>query len=273
MKTTIILFLLTLTLKSFAFGGGHDSLLFDGAVNYELPKNADCKIKITAVNKVEIKTYKLVKSTACGELFTDKIEAVNVVDKEMEVPPGSDIITGPDGSARVELWDGSVLLISPNSVVKIDADFCDKYGLKLLKGSIYNKIKGLLGGGGYEVSTERAAIGVRGTEFEVTVENDITVVKVYESKVEVTPIMNDGSNKLVLKAYEKLIGDMQSGKITMDEYIEKTTKMNEIMEGSRKFPSVIVEAGKMVEVTYEVSEVREIPSDNDKWFEDPKFNQ
>ena len=197
----------------------------------------------------------------------------NVVDKEMEVPPGSDIITGPDGFARVELWDGSVLLISPNSVVKIDADFCDKYGLKLLKGTIYNKIKKILGGGGYEVSTERAAIGVRGTEFEVTIENDITIVKVYESKVEVTPIMNDGSNKLVIKAYEKLIEDMQSGKITAEEYSNKIIKMNEIMEGSRKFPSVMVEAGKMVEVTFEVSEVKDIPADNDKWFEDQKFNK
>ena len=49
--------------------------------------------------------------------------------------------------------------------------------------------------------------------------------------------------------------------------------MNEIMEGSRKFPSVMVEAGKMVEVTFEVSEVKDIPADNDKWFEDQKFNK
>ena len=272
-KIQVFLLMMFTSINIYSFGGGHDSLLFDGSVNYELPKNADCKIKITAVNKVEIKTYKLVKSTSCGEVFTDKTEVTNVVDKEMEVPPGSDIITGPDGFARVELWDGSVLLISPNSVVKIDADFCDKYGLKLLKGTIYKKIKKILGGGGYEVSTERAAIGVRGTEFEVTIENDITIVKVYESKVEVTPIMNDGSNKLVIKAYEKLIEDMQSGKITAEEYSNKIIKMNEIMEGSRKFPSVMVEAGKMVEVTFEVSEVKDIPADNDKWFEDQKFNK
>jgi len=273
-KLLLIQFFILFSFECFAFGGGHDSLLFDGEVYYEMPKTADCYLKITTFNKVVIKTHKLVKSTACGEEFTERITVEHTVNKEVNVPLGSDITTGPEGFAVVELWDESKLFIGPNSTVKIDEEFCDNYGFKLLGSCLtWIKIKKFFGGKGYEVATDRAIVGVRGTEFEVIEDADKTTVKVYEGTVEVTPKMTDKTNKELIRAYEKLIEDMQTGKITEEEYIEKTTKMTEIMEGSRKFPSVMVEAGKMVEVTYEVSEVKEIPADNDKWFEDPKFNK
>jgi hypothetical protein len=272
--TSVILFLLAVTLKSFSFGGGHDSLLYDGAVNYELPKNTGCTIKLTVFKTVEITTYSLEKSTACGEVFTEKKAVTQMVQTEMDIPVGSEISTGPDGYARIDLEDGSRILLNNNAKIKIVEEFCQDHPvIRLLKGSVWSKIKKLLGGGGYEVNASGVIAGARGTEFEVITDKDKTIIKVYESKVEATPIMNDETNKLVIKAYEKLIEDMQSGKITMEEYIEKTTKMTEIMEGSRKFPSVIVDAGNMVEVTYEVSEIKTIPADDDRWFEDPKFNR
>lgn len=277
MKTTlIILFLLAVTIKSFAFGGGHDSLLFDGAVNYEFPKNADCKIKLTFVELggIEVTKFTTEVLEICGEISKEiKTEKV-IMTKPGEIPLGSQIVTGPNGYAEIEIWDGGLIRIAPNSTIRITNDFCDKRNLiQKTTSRVWHSIKNLLGGGGYEVTTNGAVGGVRGTEFEVITEKDKTIFKVYEGKVEVTPILNDETNKLVIKAYEKFIEDMQSGKITADEYSNKIIKMNEIMEGSRQFPSVMVEAGNMVEVTYEVSEIKTIPADNDKWFEDPKFNR
>jgi len=277
MKTiSIILFLLAVTLKSLAFGGGHDSLLFDGTVNYELPKNADCKIKLTFVELggIEVTKFTTEVLEICGEISKEiKTEKV-LMTKPGEIPLGSEIVTGPNGYAEIEIWDGGLIRIAPNSTIRITNDFCDKRSLiQKTKSKVWHKVKNLLWGGGYEAVTGVGAVGARGTEFEVIVENGLTIVKVYEGKVEVTPILNDETNKLVIKAYEKLIEDMQSGKITMDEYVEKTIKMNEIMEGSRQFPKVMVEAGNMVDVTFEVSEIKTIPADNDKWFMDSKFNK
>ncbi len=277
MKTiSIILFLLAVTIKSFAFGGGHDSLLFDGTVNYEFPKNADCKIKLSFIERGGIEVIKITSEVLeiCGEIDKEIKKEKIIMTKPGEIPIGSEITTGPDNYAEIELWEESIIRIAPNSTIKITDDFCDNRNLiQKTTSRVWHSIKNLLGGGGYEVTTNGAVGGVRGTEFEVIKEKDKTIFKVYEGKVEVTPIMNDESNKLVIKAYEKLIEDMQSGKITMDEYTEKIVKMNEIMEGNRKFPSVMVEAGNMVEVTYEVSEIKSIPADNDNWFNDPKFKR
>lgn len=275
-KIQVFLLLVFTSINIYSFGGGHDSLLFDGAVNYEFPKNAECKIKLTFVEMggIEVTKFTTEVLEVCGEISKEiKTEKVTMT-KPGEIPLGSEIVTGPNGYAEVELWDGGIIRIAPNSTIRITNDFCDKRSLiQKTTSKVWHKVKNLLGGGGYEVTTQGAVGGVRGTEFEVITENDKTIFKVYEGKIEVTPILNDETNKLVIKAYEKLIEDMQTGKITMEEYIEKTTKMTEIMEGSRKFPSVMVEAGKMVEVTYEVSEVKDIPADNDKWFEDPKFSR
>lgn len=273
-KIQVFLLLVFTSINIYSFGGGHDSLLFDGTVKYELPKNAGCTIKLTVFKTVEITTYSLEKSTACGEVFTEKKAVTQMVQTEMDIPVGSEISTGPDGYARIDLEDGSRILLNNNAKIKIVEEFCQDHPvIRLLKGSVWSNIKKLLGGGGYEVNANGVIAGARGTEFEVITDKDKTIIKVYESKVEATPIMNDESNKLVIKAYEKLIEDMQSGKITADEYMEKTAKMTEIMEGSRKFPSVMVDAGKMVEVTYEVSEIKDISADNDNWFDDSKFNR
>jgi len=276
MKTTlIILFLLATTIRGYAFGSGHDSLLFDGAISHELPKNADCKIKLTFVEVgIEVTKFTTEVLEVCGEISKEiKTEKITMT-KPGEIPLGSEITTGPNGYAEIEIWDGGLIRIAPNSTLRITSDFCDKRNLiQKTTSRVWHSIKNLLGGGGYEVTTNGAVGGVRGTEFEVITENDKTIFKVYEGKVEVTPILNDESNELVIKAYEKLIEDMQSGKITVGEYSDNIIKMNEIMEGSRQFPSVMVDAENMVEVTYEVSEIKTIPADNDKWFEDPKFNR
>lgn len=112
---------------------------------------------------------------------------------------------------RLKLWDGGIIRIAPNSTIRITNDFCDKRSLDLkdnIKSMAQSK-EPVFGGGGYEVTTNGAVGGVRGTEFEVITEKDKMIFKVYEGKIEIL-ILNDETNKLVIKAYEKLIEDMQS---------------------------------------------------------------
>jgi len=268
----ITLILLIISVNVFAYGGGHDSLLFDGSVSYELPKTTGCTIKLTVFKSVEIKSFSLVKTLACGEVTYEKTEVKNIVQKDMDIPLGSEISTGPDGFARIDLEDGSKILLDNNAKIKIEEDFCTHHPLvRIFSGSIWTGVKKLLGSKGYEVSTERCGGGVRGTEFEVITDENKTTFKVYEGKVEVTPFMNDKTNKELIKAYEKLIEDMQSGKVAPEEYEEKTIRWNSVMEGSGQFPKVMLEAGNMADVTFEVSSPEPIPADNNKWFNDPKF--
>ncbi len=275
MKTiSFILFLTAVTVNSFAYGGGHDTLLFDGAVNYEFPKTAGCTIRLTVYYNVEITSFSMVKTLACGEVSYEKQSIKQTIKRDMDIPVGSEVSTGPDGYAVIELEDGSRILMDNNSKITIEEDFCIRHPiLRFHRGSIWTGVKKMLGIKGYEVSTERTIVGVRGTEFEVITDENKTTIKVYEGQVEVTPNMNDKTNQMLIKAYEKLIEDMQSGKISPEEYEEKTIRWNSIMESTRQFPKVMVEAGNMVDVTFEVSDIREIPADNNKWFEDPKFNQ
>lgn len=274
MKTILIIFiLLAVSIKSFAFSGGHDSLLFDGSDNLEIPKKSGCTIKLTVFNSVEITSFSLVKTLACGEVTYEKQSVKNIVHKDMDIPVGSEISTGPDGFARIDLEDGSRILMDNNSKITIEDDFCIRHPLiRFHRGSVWTSIKKLLGAKSYEVLTDRAIVGVRGTEFELSAKNDNITVKVYESKVEITPVMNDETNKMVIKTYEQLIDDMQTGKITAEEFSEKSIRLTEIMEGGRQFPSVMVETGNMVDVTFEVSTPEPIPADNNRWFEDPRYN-
>lgn len=268
----ITLILLIISVNFFAYGGGHDSLLFDGSVSYEVPKTTGCTIKLTVFKSVEIKSFSLVKTLACGEVTYEKTEIKNIIQKDMDIPVGSEISTGPDGFARIDLEDGSKILIGSNARLKIEEDFCTRHpALRLFRGSLWTAVKQLLGAKGYEVSTEVTISGVRGTEFEVIADDNKTTYKVYEGKVEITPLNNEISNKMLLKAYERIIDDMQSGKITSEEYGEKIVKWNTVMEGSGQFPKVMLEAGNMADVTFEISAPEPIPADNYKWFEDPKF--
>ncbi|MFO0596076.1 MAG: FecR family protein [Myxococcaceae bacterium] len=107
------------------------------------------------------------------------------------------------GNLKFELNDGSVIMLAPNSTLEItEADFegQERKGFKgLLKaGSLWTKVKKALGGGGFEVSTERAVAGVRGTIFRIDADalvkaakskqgRKASIVRVIEGSVGVNP--------------------------------------------------------------------------------------
>lgn len=114
-----------------------------------------------------------------------------------------DTLTVKSGNLKFELNDGSVIMLAPNSVLEItQAEFegQERKGFKgLLKGgSLWTKVKKALGGGEFEVSTERAVAGVRGTIFRIDADalvkaakskqgRKASIVRVIEGSVAVNP--------------------------------------------------------------------------------------
>lgn len=113
-----------------------------------------------------------------------------------------DTITVKTGNLKFELNDGSVIMLAPASVLEITkAEFegQERKGFQgLLKGgSLWTKVKKALGAGEFEVSTERAVAGVRGTIFRIDADalvkaakgkgRKASIVRVIEGSVAVNP--------------------------------------------------------------------------------------
>jgi len=102
-------------------------------------------------------------------------------------------LIGTEAKSRMEitLADQSVMRVGPNSQASLtQADFADggrKVSAKLVLGNVWAKVSSALGGDNkFEVTTERAVAGVRGTTFRVDSRKDKSVVvKVFAGAVAV----------------------------------------------------------------------------------------
>ena len=92
---------------------------------------------------------------------------------------GDTVITGTKGYARLEMTDGSEMVLRPDSRLKIEAYHFDpakpaddKSSFSMFQGGL-RKITGLIGKRGnkeaYEMKTLTATIGIRGTQYDVRV--------------------------------------------------------------------------------------------------------
>ena len=93
-----------------------------------------------------------------------------------------DTLTVKTGNLKFELNDGSVIMLAPASTLEItEAEFQgqERTGFSgLLKaGSLWTKVKKAIGGGKFEVSTERAVAGVRGTIFRIDADSLVKAAK------------------------------------------------------------------------------------------------
>jgi ferric-dicitrate binding protein FerR (iron transport regulator) len=117
------------------------------------------------------------------------------------IQPQQVIVTGPDGSAIFQVSDGSTFEVFPNS----KAVFRESAGnwedlLRMMIGRVRVEIQHLGGKPNpNKVRTATAVISVRGTIFDVTVEDDqgTTLVLVEEGKVAVRHLIQGGEAKLL----------------------------------------------------------------------------
>ena len=100
---------------------------------------------------------------------------IKVLGPKSEVLAGDMLITAKDSYAQVQMNDGAQMTLRPHSNLKIEAfqfrkeePQADNAVLRLIKGG-FRTVTGLIGRRGnadaYQVRTESATIGIRGTDF------------------------------------------------------------------------------------------------------------
>lgn len=101
---------------------------------------------------------------------------------------GDRVETGPDGRVEVELATGTLVRIGPGSRVELReaAPGGTAFRARLLLGNLWARVHKLVAGERFEVETENAVAGVRGTEFRVEAggSGKEDLLRVYEGAVE-----------------------------------------------------------------------------------------
>jgi hypothetical protein len=108
-----------------------------------------------------------------------------------------EIVTGPDGHAVFQINDGSRFEVFPNSRVTFQGQWTIEDMLELFLGKIRVQIEHRDGPNPKKVSTPTAVISVRGTVFDVAVEDDdgTTYVGVEDGQVLVQHRLQPGNSK------------------------------------------------------------------------------
>lgn len=119
--------------------------------------------------------------------------------KNSTVGANEEIFTGPDGHAVFQIGDGSTFEVFQNSHVLFQAKWTLEDMLELILGRIRVQIEHSNGPNHKKVSTPTALISVRGTVFDVAVEDTdgTTYVGVEEGQVEVRHLLQPGDSKLL----------------------------------------------------------------------------
>lgn len=96
--------------------------------------------------------------------------------EDEDVFEGETITTANDGEIHISTVDGAIIALRPNTIFRVDAyqadgEDADKITMSLLVGTL-RSITGWIGKhnpAGYRINTPNAAIGIRGTDHEVSV--------------------------------------------------------------------------------------------------------
>jgi len=167
------------------------------------------------------------------------------------VQVGDQLKTGPGGSVMLEVPDGSYMVVSENTTIMIE-DFWSS-NLRSLVNVMMGKVRFYiqrLGGrpNPYRVATPTALIAVRGTTFEVTVdEAQIAEVRCLEGRVAVESVgLSD--REVILEAGRKTLvrpGEYPLAPVTNDEAllrnrVIRVVKKNVPDTNSKGVPSIDV---------------------------------
>jgi hypothetical protein len=115
------------------------------------------------------------------------------------VNPKEQIVTGGDGHAIFRISDGSTFEVFPNSHVTFQGQWTIEDMLQVILGKIRVQIEHRNGPNHKRISTPTAVISVRGTVFDVNVEDidGTTYVGVEEGQVLVQHLLQPGPTKVL----------------------------------------------------------------------------
>ncbi|MBL90859.1 MAG: hypothetical protein CMH56_03495 [Myxococcales bacterium] len=165
------------------------------------------------------------------EVGTSKDGPWKRLKRNRRVQPGNFVKTGSGAKAELKYGDGSVIRVASNSILHLEqAGFAAKSSevqvkSNLVAGKAWAKVSKMVGSEArFEVKTENAVAGVRGTVFRVNVEEDAaTVVKVYEGAVAVSnsPFFNAAKKKTMKKAPVDFKGRKEIDPTTLFQEVSK----------------------------------------------------
>jgi len=226
-----------------------DSVLFDGS-SANFIYSSGCGGKVSNIK-------------GCAKIIHPSGEC-GVPGSESNASVGSSTVQGdiikvcPKSMVEITLSDGSVMRGAPDSEINLSELNCDggrSYSLRLFLGGLWSEVAPVIGGDTkYEVKTENAVVGSRGTKYMVKIKYDTlitdemtnikitTTIVCLEGKVEVSN--SNGVTIADTTEQLKLIEDFQNGKITAEEFQRRG---NEINSNNKR----IVEAGMEVNVVNE----------------------
>ena len=131
-----------------------------------------------------------------------------------------DVIETADGRIEVQLPTGTMLRLGENSKLTL-GEPQKKFSARLWLGNVWAKVHKLLAGDTFEVETENAVAGVRGTEFRVeAAPGQEDLVRVYEGAVQVDGRDGKWSHR-VEAAHELRFGKESKGPAAFDAKSEK----------------------------------------------------
>ncbi len=243
---TTIMLALTLTgalysqvnYKSFNPGLSNDTLLFDGdSPLRDFDKADNCPVKVT-YSKGDVKGKKLVPKTVqfCTGPGILNVEEDGPIGANDVLAPGSTITTGDNSAVQLQMLDGSIMRVGPNSSFTLgDCNFDDQsshLSIKDLMGEAWQSVQHALGGDvNYQMSTGDATAGVRGTKYSmesyISNGDTVTVLKVFEGTVEFRSSFDNSNDADAIAERNKKLGDdYLAGKITLDEYTRRIAETN-----------------------------------------------
>jgi hypothetical protein len=215
----------------------------------------DCILKVKHV-KGKVYGTKYVMKSISGDCLTKEVKEMGTTEGLLKhddvLVMGTEIKTDADSYVYVDLPDGSTIILAPYSFIKINDDWCGNRGFFLGGGSVWIKVKRMLGMGEFKVSDERMTQGVRGTEFTIEHGEFETTIRVIEGTVEVEQLGTGGTKNIsdMGKEMEQLTKDFQEGKISQDEYLKKMKEFqNPSKSSSKDNAKVTVTGGYMLVVS------------------------
>ncbi len=114
--------------------------------------------------------------------------AFTVLTGDADIVAGTEVKTSSTGRARIVYPNGTITVLDGDSHIRVETldESGDQSRIELVSGSIWSKIKNILGADEYyEVQTENVVASVRGTIFSTEFRNRVSKVYGIESKVKV----------------------------------------------------------------------------------------
>lgn len=210
-----------------------DSVLFDGS-NVNINYRSGCTGNISALKGCA----QIIKpGSECGMEGSSSSASVGG-----NVEQGDKIKVCERSVIEVTMPDGSIIRGGPGSELNMSEQACDNgrsFSFRLLLGSMWNSVSPYIGGETkYEVKTENAVTGSRGTKFLVNITydtvydnseksvwsvNKITKVACLEGVVEVSN--SNGATLTDTATQVRLYEDFQAGRITTEEMQRRVSEI------------------------------------------------